>query len=100
MYVCIYVYVYEEAQPPAQPSSSVIILLSHHLPTYLPTALSRWAPWSLQLLSYPLRHLALRTPTEGARPILFLAASERVEGRGGGFWMAQASKYELYEVGR
>jgi hypothetical protein len=35
---------------------------------------------------YPLSWLFLASPQEGARPVVFLSSSERVEGRGGGFW--------------
>jgi hypothetical protein len=59
------------------------------------TALNRsLLPGFVRFLFWPLGYSLLQTPFEGARPVVFLAASDRVEGRGGGFWALEAGKEE------
>jgi len=56
-------------------------------PGMVHTALNRsLAPALLRFLFWPVSYSLLQSPYEGARPVVFLAGSERVEGRGGGFW--------------
>ncbi len=56
-------------------------------PGMIHTSLNRaLAPAFLRFLLWPLSYSLLQSPYEGARPVVFLASSERVEGRGGGFW--------------
>ncbi|EKU22391.1 retinol dehydrogenase 14 [Nannochloropsis gaditana CCMP526] len=64
-------------------------------PGMVHTALNRsLLPGFVRVLFWPLSYSLLQTPFEGARPVVFLAASDRVEGRGGGFWALEARKKE------
>ncbi|KAM3569615.1 hypothetical protein VYU27_008295 [Nannochloropsis oceanica] len=57
-------------------------------PGMVHTSLNRaLAPALLRFIFWPLSYSLLQSPYEGARPVVFLASSERVEGRGGGFWV-------------
>ena len=48
----------------------------------------------LRWFFFPFSYALLRSPAEGARPVVFLASSQRVEGRGGGFWAAEKGEGE------
>ena len=82
-------------------AKSVLNRHSTPFPPHAPprhTELNRWAPWALRAAFFPLSWALLQTPQQGARPIVFLAASERVEGRGGGFWATSRDKQQPFEV--